>query len=211
MTTDRDRLLDAQVQQADPDRWLASRFVADAGARADLIALYAFEAELTAIPSRVSQPLLAEMRYVWWRDQMDGVFSGAPRRGHPVLEALADLSGRHDLDRSTLDALIDAHIDRIHMRPHDLDALFAAPMRQAVHILAGLGHEAPAEAAGHLLGLLRTGRHDEARALRPQVNQAIRALPSQAFPAVAPAALDPNASAARKRLMLTWAVLRGRL
>ncbi|MFY7853072.1 MAG: squalene/phytoene synthase, partial [Brevundimonas sp.] len=59
--------LDTQVRAADPDRWLSSRFVGDAEARADLIALYAFEAELLTIPTRVTQPLLAEMRYAWWR------------------------------------------------------------------------------------------------------------------------------------------------
>ena len=80
--------LDAQVRAADPDRWLSSRFVADEQMRADLIALYAFEAELLAIPTRVTQPLLAEMRYTWWAEQMDGAFSDAPRVGHPMLEAL---------------------------------------------------------------------------------------------------------------------------
>jgi phytoene synthase len=60
--------LDAQVRAADPDRWLSSRFVADQQARADLIALYAFEAELASIPAKVSQPLLAEMRLTWWAE-----------------------------------------------------------------------------------------------------------------------------------------------
>ena len=73
--------LDEQVRAADIDRWLSSRFVADERLRADLIALYAFEAELMAIPTRVTQPLLAEMRYVWWREQMDGVFAGVARKG----------------------------------------------------------------------------------------------------------------------------------
>ena len=86
--------LDEQVRAADRDRWLSSRFVADGQARDDLIALYAFEAELLAIPTRVTQPLLAEMRYVWWREQMDGVFAGVARKGHPVLEALTDVAAR---------------------------------------------------------------------------------------------------------------------
>jgi len=34
--------IDALVRRVDPDRWLASRFIADAQARADVIALYAF-------------------------------------------------------------------------------------------------------------------------------------------------------------------------
>src|SRR5687768_12936433 len=101
--------LDAQVREADLDRWLASRFVADPRARADLIGLYAFEAELMAIPSRVTQPMLAEMRFAWWREQMDGVFDGNARKGHPVLEGLTDLVARHALPRAPFEALIEAH------------------------------------------------------------------------------------------------------
>ncbi len=51
--------LDQQVRTADLDRWLSSRLVADDRERADLITLYAFEAELMTIPARVTQPLLA--------------------------------------------------------------------------------------------------------------------------------------------------------
>ena len=129
--TDRRDQLDAQVRAADPDRWLSSRFVADADLRADLIALYAFEAELMVIPSKVTQPLLAEMRFTWWADQMDGVFAGEPRKGHPVLEALAAAVVRHRLDRAPLDALITAHIGRLHEEPHDLDAFYVGPMQTA--------------------------------------------------------------------------------
>ncbi|HWQ86150.1 squalene/phytoene synthase family protein, partial [Brevundimonas sp.] len=133
--------LDDQVRAADPDRWLSSRFVADEGLRADLIALYAFEAELMAIPTRVTQPLLAEMRYAWWREQMDGVFGGVARKGHPVLEALTDLVARHGLDRAPFDALIEAHIGRVHGEPHDLDAFYVGPMQTAARVLAGPGFE----------------------------------------------------------------------
>ena len=86
--------LDAQVRAADPDRWLSSRFVGDAQARADLIALYVFEAELMSIPTRVTQPLLAEMRYAWWREQMDGVFAGTARKGQQQVELQRGQSDR---------------------------------------------------------------------------------------------------------------------
>lgn len=212
MTPSSGATLDAQVRAADPDRWLASRFVADAQARADLIALHAFEAELMAIPARVSQPLLAEMRYRWWADQMEGVFSGAPRRGHPVLEALADVAGRRGLERGPLEALVEAHVDRVHGRPHDLEAFYVGPMRTAARILAGPGHEAAVTAAAHVRGLVQTGRGEEARALRAEANAALRALPVAAFPAVAPATLlSPDEAEPVKRLRLTWAMLRGRI
>ena len=155
--------LDARVRAADLDRWLSSRFVADEGLRADLIALYAFEAELMAIPSRVTQPLLAEMRYVWWREQMDGVFAGEPRKGHPVLEALTGVVTRHRLDRAPFEALIAAHIGRVHGEPHDLDAFYVGPMQLAVRVLAGPGHHEKIIEAGRMRGLAQTGRAGEAR------------------------------------------------
>jgi phytoene synthase len=204
--------LDEQVRAADPDRWLSSRFVADERLRADLIALYAFEAELLAIPTRVTQPLLAEMRYVWWREQMDGVFAGVARKGHPVLEALTDMVARHGLDRAPFDALIEAHIGRVHGEPHDLDAFYVGPMRTAARVL---GADKPEDAipAGRVWGLMQTGRFDEARTALPDAARAARGLPVGAFPAVLPATLarSPEAGPTGKRLRLLWAAVRGRL
>jgi len=204
--------LDAQVRAADPDRWLSSRFVADEQARADLIALYAFEAELASIPAKVSQPLLAEMRLTWWAEQMEGAFAGTPRKGHPVLEALANVVERRGLERPWADALIEAHADRAHRRPHDLEALFVGPAQAAARVLAGPGHEAAVAPAARVWGLTLTGRADEAATLRPAVNAALKGLPAPAFPAVAHAALrDPDAPEPLKRLRLVWAVARGRI
>ncbi len=204
--------LDAQVRAADPDRWLSSRFVADVQARADLIALYAFEAELLAIPTRVTQPMLAEMRYTWWAEQMEGVFANTPRVGHPVLEALTAAVGRHGLHRAPFDALIEAHIGRVHGEPHDLDAFYVGPMQVAARMLAGAGHDAVVVEAGRLWALSQTGRADEAKAQAAAANAALKALPSAAFPAVAHATLTrADEPEPLKRLRLFWSVLRGRV
>ena len=203
--------LDDQVRAADPDRWLSSRFVDDAQARADLIALYAFEAELMAIPTRVTQPMLAEMRYVWWSEQMDGVFGANPRKGHPVLEALTAAAARRGLDRALFDALIEAHIGRVHSQPHDLDAFYVGPMQAAVHILAGPGHEARVLEAGRMWGLNQVGRTEEARALKPAANRALKGLPTEAFPAVLHLAAAAETGEGLKRLRMIWASLRGRV
>jgi len=203
---------DVQVRTADLDRWLSSRLVADPRARADLITLYAFEAELMAIPTRVTQPLLAEMRYTWWAEQLDGVFAGVPRKGHPVLEALTDLVARHGLDRVPFDALIEAHIGRVHGDPHDLDAFYVGPMQAAVHVLAGPGHADKVVEAGRVRALGQVGRADEAKAARSGANAALKGLPPSAFPAVASAALiRQDEPEPLKRLRLLWATLRGRV
>ncbi len=204
--------LDAQVRAADIDRWLSSRFVADTRLRADLIALYAFEAELMAIPARVTQPLLAEMRYVWWREQLDGAFAGVARKGHPVLEALTDVVARHGLERGPFEALIEAHIGRVHGEPHDLDAFYVGPMQAAVRVLAGPGFEAAVVEAGRVRGLTQTGQADAARALKAAANRALAGLPVPAFPAAMAAALSrPDAPVSVKQLLLVSASLRGRI
>jgi len=186
--------------------------VADERLRADLIVLYAFEAELMAIPSRVTQPLLAEMRYVWWREQMEGVFAGTPRRGHPVLEALTGVVSRHGLARAAFDGLIAAHIGRVQGAPHDLDAFYVGPMQAAAQVLAGPGHEEAVIKAGRLRGLAQTGQEAAARALRAGANADLRRLPAAAFPAVAHATLiRPELPEPWKRLRLVLAVARGRI
>ena len=203
---------DFAVRQADPDRWLSSRFVADTQALADLIVLYAFEAELMNIPTRVTQPLLAEMRYRWWADQMDGVFAGETRKGHPVLEALTDVVTRHGLDRAPFDALIEAHIGRVHGEPHDLDAFYVGPMQVAVRLLVGVGHDDRVVEAGRLWGLAQVGKPNEARSALRDANAALKGLPPSAFPAVAHATLTrPSEAEPLKKLRLTWTILRGRL
>ena len=204
--------LEDQVRAADFDRWASSRFVADTAARADLIALYAFEAELMAIPTRVTQPMLAEMRYAWWSEHLDGVFAGTPRKGHPVLEALAAAVIARGLERPAFDALIEAHVDRVHGEPHDLDAFYVGPMQQAVRILGGPGLDGIVVNAARVRGLGQTGRQDEARALRSAANRDLAHLPTAAFPAVAHAALlVPDAPEPFKRIRLAWTVIRGRI
>ena len=65
--------LDDLVRRVDPDRWLASRFIADASARADVIALYAFNYELARVAGGVSNALMGEIRLTWWREAMEEI------------------------------------------------------------------------------------------------------------------------------------------
>jgi phytoene synthase len=80
--------LDAQVRRVDPDRWLASRFIADPKARADVIALYAFNYELARVAGGVSNALMGEIRLTWWREAMEEIAAGQPARKHPTVAAV---------------------------------------------------------------------------------------------------------------------------
>src|SRR5580693_2208603 len=100
--------LDAEVRGADPDRWLASRFIGDADARADVIALYAFNHELARIAETVREPLMGEIRLAWWREALDEIFAGAAPRRHPVVDALSLAVRRRNLARAPLEAMVEA-------------------------------------------------------------------------------------------------------
>ncbi len=101
---------DALVRRVDPDRWLATRFVADPAARADLLTLYAFDHELARASAVTSTPLLAEIRLTWWIEVLDEAYAGRPVRRHPVAQALADLITRRALPRSAVEPMIEVRL-----------------------------------------------------------------------------------------------------
>ena len=72
--------LDDLSQRVDPDRWLSSRFIADAQLRADVIAIYAYDHELARAPRVASNPLLGAIRLTWWREMLEEACEGRPVR-----------------------------------------------------------------------------------------------------------------------------------
>ena len=101
---------DALVRRVDPDRWLSTRFVADATSRADLLTLYAFDHELARANAVTSTPLLAEIRLTWWIEMLDEVYGARPVRRHPVAQALADVIARRALPRSAIEPMIESRL-----------------------------------------------------------------------------------------------------
>jgi phytoene synthase len=229
--------LDVTVRRADPDRWLASRFIADPEARADVIALYAFNLELAQVAGSVREPLMGEIRLTWWREAVEELFAGRPPRRQPVVEALALAIRRRGLAQAPLEAMIDARFadlepgglaDAAAVERY-LDGSAGALMALAVAALGGGEALAvrPAAQAWGLAGLARLGRLPEAmagEALRARVaaglseaRAAAAALPVSAFPAVAYAGLARLYAAGRspseleKRLRLTFTALTGRI
>ena len=91
--------LDSLIRRVDPDRWLTSRFIADPAARADVVALYAFDHELARARRVASMPLMGEIRLTWWREALDEVFEGRAVRRHPTAQALAAAVTRRRLPR----------------------------------------------------------------------------------------------------------------
>lgn len=225
--------LDEAVRRADPDRWLASRFIADREARADVVALYAFDNELARAGRLASNPLIAEIRLAWWREALDEIFGGKPVRRHPTATALARAVRGHSLPRAPLEAMIDARIDALETTRFELDAarLWAEAVGGSAAVLAArrLDPATDAEAArpaGHAWGLFRLGQaglaegDDFDRGLKEalvQADRAARSLSAAAYPAAVHATLaraglsHGQPSEFVKRARLVWAMMQGRL
>ncbi len=113
-----------QVRRFDRDRYLTALFGARQ-ARADLIALYAFNLEVAKTREMVGEPMMGLMRLRWWRDSLADIYAGNERR-HQVVQPLAAAIRRRGLDRAPFDRLIDAReSDMGETPPADLPALVA--------------------------------------------------------------------------------------
>ena len=225
--------LDQLIARVDPDRWLASRFIGDPLARADVIALYAYDYELGRARKAATTPLMAEIRLTWWREALDEIFEHRPVRRHPTAEALAAAVRRRRLPRAPLEAMIDGWIDIVDTSALATDQALAfadtvegSAARLAVAILDPSVPVEAAGAAGRAWGLALLRRAGLAapeavdEVLRASLESAraeARWLSVAAFPAVLSVTLARLDLAARdagpleKRLRLLAASATGRL
>lgn len=231
--------LDDLVRRVDPDRWLATRFIGDRAARADVIALYAMNYELARVAGGVTNALMGEIRITWWREAMEEIAAGKPPRKHPNVEALA-ASG---FDPNALATLADARfadLDEGLLKDEAAVLAYVDATAGALAVLAARRLDASADPhavkgaarAFGLAGLWRlkqAGRSrlpmtwtqaDVAARVEEQLKAArteVKGLPVGAFPAVAPAALAGAYMKGRemgdleKKARLTFAVATGKL
>ena len=153
------------LRRDDRDRWLASLFV-PRERRPHIHALYAFSLETARVGEIVSEPLLGEIRFQWWRDTLEGA---ADAKANPVAAALLDTVARFDLPKAPLDDLIAARAAGLYGEPMDsvaaLEAYTKATcanlLRLAALILDGAEAAASRDAALHagiaygITGLIR--------------------------------------------------------
>lgn len=213
--------LDTALAAKDPDRWLSSRFVADEGARADVVALYSLDNELAAVGRKVRDPLVGEMRLAWWREALEGLIATGDTRGHAVLEGLKGARFPMDTVASLPDRYIDAldppaDDEAVLARIDETDGVVMALAALRLHPEARVEQVADAARA---LRLAKSGQADRAAVadVLKRGRGALAGLPPSAFPAVAHAALartyadGGKLGPLSKRLRITWAVMTGKL
>src|SRR4051812_12905652 len=96
-----------QVRAHDFGRYVSTLFVGPDTRRA-LLALYAFNVEISRVREQVSQPLPGEIRLQWWTDMLAGAGHGGVE-GNPVAAELLRAIRIHSLPIEPLSRLIDEH------------------------------------------------------------------------------------------------------
>lgn len=143
------------LRDTDRDRYLAC-LLSPEDKRADLAALYAFNAELARIRDLVNEPLPGEVRMQWWRDLLEGQAYGSSE-ANPLAAALLTAVARHRLPVPTLTAMIETRIFDLYDDPLDNRAALEAYaghtastlIQLASLILDSQAAPASAETAGH--------------------------------------------------------------
>lgn len=131
MTTD-DTLV-ADLRARDHERYLSVLW-APAAARPALFALHAFDLEQMRIVGDAREPMLAEIRLAWWREQLEQLAAGRPAPPQPLLRALqadarargVDLTALSQIEEGYLPLLTEGRLDARQMAERRGRPLFQA-------------------------------------------------------------------------------------
>ena len=158
------------AKRKDYDRYVTA-LAAPASSRPYLAALLAFNVEIAQVQETVSDPVLGDLRLVWWREAINGLGMESSIN-HPIMRALDKTARDRNVKLSDLSALIDG-------RRRDLEGMPFSGLKEleayadvtsgnlAVIMLGALGiHDAVSQqvarqsgTAWAMLGLLRTRAH----------------------------------------------------
>jgi hypothetical protein len=128
-----DQSLTDDLKSRDRERWLSILW-APADARAALIALHAYDLEQQRVVAEAREPMLAEIRLAWWREQLELLSAGKPAPPQPILRALredarargADLTDLSRSEEGFLPLLTEGRLDALGMAQARGGPLFRA-------------------------------------------------------------------------------------
>jgi 15-cis-phytoene synthase len=139
------------VRSHDFVRYASTLFI-PAEERRALLALYAFNVEISRIRDQVSQPLPGEVRMQWWTDLLAGAGHGGVE-GNPVASELSAAIRAYGLPAEPMSRLIDEHQFDLYNDPMPTMAAlegYANDTASALLVLAAQMLGPPSEAIDHL-------------------------------------------------------------
>ena len=125
------------VRTHDFARYASTLFV-PAGERRALLAIYAFNVEISRVREQVSQPLPGEMRLQWWTDMLAGEGHGGIE-GNPVAAELQLAIQDWHLPVERLSRLIDEHQFDLYNDPMPTMAALESYLNDTASALFSLG------------------------------------------------------------------------
>jgi 15-cis-phytoene synthase len=125
------------VRSHDFARYASTLFVPAAPRRA-LLAVYAFNVEISRVREQVSQPLPGEMRLQWWTDMLAGAGHGGIE-GNPVAAELKAAIRDWQLPVERLSRLIDEHQFDLYNDPMPTMAALESYLNDTSSALLALG------------------------------------------------------------------------
>jgi phytoene synthase len=151
----------------------ASTLFAPVALRRALLALYAFNTEISRVREQVSQPLPGEIRMQWWTDMLAGAGHGGVE-GNPVAAELLLAIRTHRLPAERLSRLIDEHQFDLYNDPMPTMAALEGYIGDTSSALFSLGAEIAGQQSPEIEHLARHA------GLAQGIVQVIAALPLDA-------------------------------
>ena len=196
-----------EVREADRDRFLAALFAPEPERRG-LLALLAFDHELSRTRTVTREPMLARIRLEWWREAVAEAAGEGKPRSQPVVESLSEIVRRHGLLPQRMTDLIDAREEEIEGA---LDVVSAGHALADLQLgVLGVTDAATRQAARAVGAAWQMGEGPERAALLAEARSRRPEVDPLALPILLPARLlDRRWAAWQKPLVLWWSARRG--
>ena len=114
-----------EVYKYDRDRFLAALFI-PAPSREAFFCFCALNLELARIPELVSEEMIGHIRYAWWQESIEEIYSGGKAKGQPVLRALAETK----LPQHVVMKLVTSYREHFPNPPPHVDAIFQSLLQK---------------------------------------------------------------------------------
>jgi len=124
----------AEVHSHDRDHFLATLFI-PVQHREAFFCLYALNLELARIHTLVSEEMIGHIRYAWWQEAIEEIYSGGKVKGQPVLQALAEVR----LPQELVMNLVTSYREHFPLMPPDVEAMLE---RMTLELIQALCPEA---------------------------------------------------------------------